>query len=141
MTRFLHSGDLAAYGNKTIEAANGTRTIELEISEKDSEFTWSYKNRHIIIDCSAMPVEIKLKNRTDAAASITNYASSGVSNTRSPISSFELGKDSQSATFTISLLPNQLIDFGVFVMIEQHGKPAAILFCDPQASNDPIKNP
>ncbi|NOT89368.1 MAG: hypothetical protein HOP03_14480 [Lysobacter sp.] len=137
MTRFLHGGDLAA---------QGPRTIELDISEKDHEFRWSYKNRHVIIDSSAMPVEIRLNNRTDATAYIANYASTGVSSTdvsniRSPISSFELGKDSQSATFTISLLPNQLIDFGVFVMIERRGEPATILFCDPQASNDPIKNP
>ncbi len=138
MTRFIQNDDLAAPAAKT---------IELQIFEIDGGFAWSYSSKRAITVSFAMPIEIKLKNHTDAKASIFNYASSGMYAStvtpalHSPISSFALDKDGQSVTFTISLFPNQLIDFGVFVLIEQSGRPDVILFCDPQASNDPIKTP
>lgn len=132
MTRFIHNDDLGM---------PDTKAIELEITKKDQQYTWSYSNKRVIISSFPTPVEIKLRNKTgEPAAFMDNYASTGVSDEYSPISSLELGKGGQSITFMISLYKYQLIDFGVFVVIEQSGG-QVILFCDPQASNDPIKTP
>jgi hypothetical protein len=132
MARFIQHDD---------PAAPMAKTVELDILETNGKFTWSYSSTRVIRVKLGMSIEIKLKNYTDAKASILDYASTGVHGPHSPISLFTLGKDQQSATFTIDLFARQLIDFGVFVKIEKSGSPDVILFCDPQASNDPIKDP
>jgi hypothetical protein len=133
MTRFIYNEDLAAAESKLI--------IELNITGGMSEgFNWSYSDNTIIIGKNVLHIEVKLKNHTTALAAITNYASTGITDQQRPInkSSFSIGRDAQSASFAIELLPNQLLNFGLFVELTI-GDTIVTLFCDPQASNDPIK--
>ncbi len=132
MTRFVQNDHLGA---------DGIKILELTISDTSSGFTWSYSSKRIITGKSATPVEVKLVNNTSADVAIVDYASTGVSDLHSPIAEFELNSNQQLATFLIELYPRQLIDFGLFVSVKPAGEPPIILFCDPQASNDPIVRP
>lgn len=125
-----------AHGNLRNMPQN--ETIFLTLFEADGVLMWFYSESIITINAPTSYVRIALINRTDAKAAIVDYASTGVSQGHSPIGKFEASPDGQSAVFPISLLPNQLIDFGVFVSVVGDNVDQTI-FCDPQASNDPIK--
>jgi hypothetical protein len=114
-------------------------TLSLKMLE-NGHIHWSYSEKVIIVDADPREIRIVLNNETDLEAKITTYASTGVSPRRSPIKSHKLKRDGQSIEIQIQLLKNQLIDFGVFVHLWGDGVDTTI-FCDPQASNDPIKTP
>lgn len=114
-------------------------TLSLRILE-NGNIHWSYSEKVIILDAQPKEILIVLKNETHLEAEITSYASTGVSHRHSPIKSHKLNRDGKSIEIQIGLLPNQLIDFGVFVHVWGNGVDKTI-FCDPQASNDPIKTP
>lgn len=129
MTRIAHGKQVDVLPNET---------IFLELFEVDGALMWFYSESIITINAPKTYIRIALINRTAGKASIVDYASTGISQDHSPIGKFDASPDGQSAVFPISLLPNQLIDFGVFVSIVGGGIDRTI-FCDPQASNDPIK--
>lgn len=132
MTRFVRNDD---------QAASGAKHLKLTITGVHGTYSWSYSNASLILGGETGRVEIELKNETSdgSSASIFNYASTGMTETCSPIKSFELSPGGHLAVLTIGLLRHQLIDFGVFVKMT-HGRKETTLFCDPQASNDPVKN-
>ncbi|MEQ1514458.1 MAG: hypothetical protein ABL934_17515 [Lysobacteraceae bacterium] len=134
MTRFIRNDDLTA---------PETAHIQLTLWGIHGYYSWSYSNAFLILGGDTTPVEIELENATSdgSSAAISNYASTGVTEKHSPISAFGLPPGGNSAVFKISLIPGQLIDFGVFVTIAQGDHPPTTIFCDPQASNDPIKTP
>lgn len=125
-----------AHGNHRNGRPNAT--LNLELFEQDGVVLWSYSENLILVDTPSTDIRIVLVNRTGAKASILDYASTGVSQGHSPIRPFVSSPDGQSAVFQLNLLPNQLIDFGVFVSLVGDNIDTTI-FCDPQASNDPIK--
>lgn len=129
MTRIAQGNQLTVLPNET---------IFLELFEVDGVLMWFYSESIITVNAPNTYIRIALINRTAAKAAIIDYASTGVSQDHSPIGKFDASPDGQSAVFPISLLPNQLIDFGVFVSIVGDNIDRTI-FCDPQASNDPIK--
>lgn len=125
-----------AHGNHRNVRPNAP--LYLEIFELDGVVLWSYSESMIIVDTPSTDIRIVLVNRTSAKAAIVDYATTGVSQGHSPIKPFGRSPDGQSAVFQLNLLPNQLIDFGVFVSLVGDNIDTTI-FCDPQASNDPIK--
>lgn len=132
MTRFVRNGDPAV-------SENGP--LMLTITGKYGAYQGTYSNNLVLIGHGKTTIEIQLLNETDdASATIADYSSTGVTAKQSPIKRFAPSPDRQSAIMTISLHPHQLIDFGVFVEVSDGRHPTTILFCDPQASNDPIKN-
>lgn len=128
MTRITHG----TYANVSDQL-----TLSLKMLE-NGDIHWSYSQKVLIVKTGSDIVSIVLDNQTGLDAKITSYASTGVSPRRSPIKSHKLSRDGQSIELKIGLLPNQLIDFGVFVDFPDIDM---TLFCDPQASNDPIKTP
>jgi hypothetical protein len=128
MTRITHG----TYANVSDEL-----TLSLKMSE-NGHIHWSYSQKVLIVKTGFDNVRIVLDNQTGLEAYITSYATTGVSPRRSPIKSDKLSRDRQSIELKIELLPHQLIDFGVFVDFPSIH---TTLFCDPQASNDPIKTP
>jgi hypothetical protein len=135
MTRFIHRP-------KPIKPQD--TTVYLTISGVYGHYSGSYSTRSLIFHDLSADITIKIVNKTldGISVKIDNYASTGVAGSNDPIDNFTVKHCGQSATFTLNLLEHQLIDFGVFVVIETEGKTEpTILFCDPQASNDPIKTP
>lgn len=130
--------------NEKSPVPNGPRTIDLTITEGPNKtLAWAYSHKHIILNGSVAEILIQLINKTQALAAIATYASSGVTEAQQPIKSDSFCRrgDGQAASFSISLLPNQLVNFGVFVSLLWPDGSETMLFCDPQASNDPIKTP
>ncbi len=132
MTRFIRNNNLIA---------QEIPPIHLTLSRINGHCSWSYSVPMLTLSDSSAHVEIELKYFTNdgSSAAISAYASTGVSAEHGPISSFKLPPGGNSAAFDIALFDGQLIDFGVFVTITQGVKPPVTIFCDPQASNDPIK--
>ena len=133
MTRFVRKGD------STIPEIP---RILLAITGSHGGYRGTYSSDLVLIGGGKTTIGIELVNETTdgSSAAITDYSSTGVTARHSPIKPFIPSDDGQSALMTIRLHPHQLIDFGVFVEV-RHGKhPPTIIFCDPQASNDPIKN-
>lgn len=125
MTRCVHDATLD--NNEPV-------VLYLSIVQRNSrEYTWSYFPRSLHLGEGKNEILITLRYAPidDSTASITGYASTGFNGKVSPVSS--TGRKN-SAYLTI--LPNQIIDFGVFVTISGGLQPKT-LFCDPQASNDP----
>lgn len=114
-----------------------TLTLTLTMA-KNGDIDWFYSEKVIILGAESSKIRIVLDNRTGLEAKITTYASTGVSARHSPIKFLGLGPNDHSIEIRLTLLPNQLIDFGVFVHFPDIEK---TIFCDPQASNDPIKTP
>jgi hypothetical protein len=117
--------------------------IDLYISKNSGDgYRATYlSNNHLILKFGATEITIKL-HRDDSInnstnISITDFASTGFTSANaSPISNFN-NNNPQVATFLLTLEKNQMIDFGVFVKIIENDGTKTILFCDPQASNDP----
>lgn len=133
MTRFVCNDNLATLG---------VARIALTISGSHGNYRGTYSDNFLVLGPGKTPVEIELQNETTdgSLAAITDYSSTGVTARRSPIGSFKPSRDGTSAVMTIGLFAHQLIDFGVFVELTYGDYPPTIIFCDPQASNDPIKN-
>ncbi len=133
MTRFVCNDNLATLG---------MARIALRITGSHGNYRGTYSDNFLVLGPGNTPVEIELQNETTdgSLAAITDYSSTGVTARRSPIRAFKPSRDGTSAVLTISLLAHQLIDFGVFVELVYGDYPPTIIFCDPQASNDPIKN-
>lgn len=128
--------------NDHLPIPNAPRVIQLTITEcTDHTLIWQYSEKHLIVGKSEAEIIIQLVNKTLAKSVITTFASSGVTENHVPIKaqSFHVPEDGQSASFPVSLLPNQLVNFGVFVHLVWASGAEMTLFCDPQASNDPIK--
>ncbi len=132
MTRFVRNGD------PTIPEIP---RILLAISGSHGAYRGTYSSNLVLIGGGKTTIGIELVNETTdgSSAVITDYSSTGVTARHSPIKPFKPSDDGQSALMTIRLHPNQLIDFGVFVAMTYGGQHPTIIFCDPQASNDPIK--
>lgn len=111
----------------------------LTIWQTGDTIKWSYSKDLIIVN-EQTHISILLANQTSLKANITSYASTGVSAEHLPLKTSEQNDAGQWIRLQLSLLPNQLIDFGVFVHLVGDDIDTTI-FCDPQASNDPIKTP
>ncbi len=125
MTRCIHKDGLDI---------NNPVTLYLTIVQRSSgDYSWSYFPNTLFLGEGKTDIKIKLKYTAidDSKAKIAGYASTGFNNGKSPISSTGV-KDSAF----ITILPNQIIDFGVYIAITGGMNPTTI-FCDPQASNDP----
>lgn len=133
MTRFIRNGG---------PIAPEIPCIQLLITGSHGKYRGTYSSNLVLLGDSKTTIEIKVINETTdgSTASITDYSSTGVSEKQSPIKAFEPSDDGQTALMTIGLHPHQLIDFGVFVELRYGKQPPTLMFCDPQASNDPIKN-
>lgn len=116
--------------------------IRLTIAGSRGNYRGWYSENFVFLGTSKTTIEIEIRNETSdgALAAITDYSSSGVTARRSPITSFEPSRDGTSAVLTIVSFAHELIDFGVFVEVTRDGYPPTTIFCDPQASNDPIRN-
>ncbi len=115
--------------------------IKLVITGSYGNYGWTYFTNRILLYPGHNTVEIDLINATSdsSRAVITkHYSSTGVTAEHSPITKFEAGVDGQSAQVTIHLCRHQMIDFGVFVELTYDKQAPTLLFCDPQASNDPM---
>ncbi len=132
MTRFIHNGS-------SIQPE--IPPIKLLITGSHGNYRGTYSNNLVLLGDGKTTIKIELLNDTNdgSSAVITDYSSTGVTAKHSPIKAFKTGDDGKSAHLTISLHPHQLIDFGVFVELTSGNNTLAIIFCDPQASNDPIK--
>lgn len=117
-------------------------SIQLTITGSHGNYSGTYSSNLVLLGEGKTTIEIELLNETTdgSTAVITDYSSTGVTAKHSPIKAFEPINDGQSALMTIRLHPHQLIDFGVFVELKYGKQIPTLLFCDPQASNDPIKN-
>lgn len=114
--------------------------IQLTITESHGKYHFTYSDNSLVFTEHQNSVVIKLAPTTDFSAEITNYSSTGITADYSPITSFHVCNGGQSAKITIQLYRNQLIDFGVFVNLKNATTGVQqTLFCDPQASNDPLK--
>jgi hypothetical protein len=125
MTRCVHKHD---------QDTNKPVSLYLTVVQDSSgNYRWSYLPSSLFLGEGKTKIEIKLKYTPidDSSAKIAGYASTGFSDGVSPVSP---AKEKNSAYLTI--LPNQIIDFGVFVEVTGGANPTTI-FCDPQASNDP----
>lgn len=134
MTRFIRNGS---------PITTEIPSIQLLITGSHGNYRGRYSSNLVLVGDGKTTIEIELLNETTdgTTAFITDYSSTGVSAKDSPIKAFEPSEDGQSALMTIGLYPHQLIDFGVFVELRYGKQPPTLMFCDPQASNDPIKNP
>ncbi len=132
MSRYLHNRDFPS---------PGIERIQLKITGSHPNYLWSYSKGAVILGDAPTVIEIDLHNDTldKSKATLTTYASSGVTAKHSPIMSFATYNSGQSAVLTIGLLPHQVVDFGLFVDLTHEKHPTMTIFCDPQASNDPIK--
>lgn len=118
--------------------------LTLTIFENENGgYAWAYSDNLLLVPGGVASIRIVLKNATEngARARVNDFASTGMTQRNSPIKSFSPEHDGRAAILELGLLPNQLIDFGVFVEVTRTGHDTVILFCDPQASNDPIKTP
>lgn len=133
MTRFIRNSSLV-----TLDIPS----IQLSITGSHGNYQGEYSDNLVLLGDGKTTIKIELQNKTTdgSAAVITDYSSTGVTARRSPIKSFRPSQDGQSVQMTIRLHPHQLIDFGVFVELTHGNLLPTILFCDPQASNDPVKN-
>lgn len=115
--------------------------IQLTITESHGKYHGTYSDSSLIFTEHQNSVVIKLTPTPDNfSAEIASYSCTGITAEYSPITSFDVGDDGQSAKITIQLYRNQLIDFGVFVNLKNTTTGVQqTIFCDPQASNDPIK--
>lgn len=124
MTRCVHKHDCDI--NKPV-------TLYLSVVQDSSgNYSWSYLPHSLYLGEGATEIQVRLKYTQidDSSATIAGYASTGFNSGVSPVSNI----DGNSACLT--MLPNQIIDFGVFVEVKGGTNPTTI-FCDPQASNDP----
>lgn len=133
MTRFIRNGSPI-----TPEIPR----IQLLITGSHGNYRGTYSSSLVLLGDGRTTIEIEVLNETTdgSTAFITDYSSTGVTARHSPIKAFEPSDDGQTALMTIGLHPHQLIDFGVFVELRYGKQPPTLMFCDPQASNDPIKN-
>lgn len=133
MTRFIRNGS---------PIKPEITSIQLAITGSHGSYRGRYSSNLVLLGDGKTTIEIELLNETTdgSTAFITDYSSTGVSAKHSPIKAFEPINEGQSALMTIRLHPHQLIDFGVFVELRYGRQPPTLMFCDPQASNDPIKN-
>ncbi len=116
--------------------------IQLTIAGSRGNYRGWYSENFVFLGTAKTTIEIEIQNETTdgSLAAITDYSSSGVTARRSPITSFKPSRDGASAVLTIVSFAHELIDFGVFVELTCGDYPPTVIFCDPQASNDPIKN-
>lgn len=133
MTRFIRNGS---------PIKPEIPSIQLTIAGSHGNYSGTYSSNLVLLGDGKTTIEIELVNGTTdgTTAVITDYSSTGVTARHSPIKAFEPSDDGQTALMTIGLHPHQLIDFGVFVELRYGRQPPTLMFCDPQASNDPIKN-
>jgi hypothetical protein len=116
-------------------------SLQLTITGARGNYDGTYSQKSMILRATSTSIAIKIANKTEdnASVKIVNYASTGVTESHHPIHCFRVEHDGQSATFMLDLLEHQSIDFGVFVEIKTEGKAEpTIIFCDPQASHDPL---
>ncbi len=135
MTRYAHNRD---------HSSPAIQQIQLNIWGEYPDYQWKYSTPGVIIGDNPAVIEIELQNDANARAIITTYACTGVTAKHSPIISFaaDNGRKAPLAVLTIGLRPHQVIDFGLFVELANDDKGTrTTVFCDPQASNDPIKTP
>lgn len=146
MTRFISNGDQDASKGCIKKGRIRKVPIKLIITGSSESYRWMYSSRFVHLDrCNPTEIDIEvLYETTDIdSAVITDYCSTGITKSYSPIQKFTpsvAGTSSvkgKPATLTILLTDHQMIDFGVFVELKK-GKKLVTLFCDPQASNDPI---
>lgn len=124
------------------ERAPEPHSIVLTISGAPGNYQGKFDRNLIITTQEETKFIINLRNETqpEARISILDYASTGISKHWQPIHGFDIKPDGQSAEFTLSMLSNQMLDFGFSILIEAQtssGMLLQYLFCDPQASNDP----
>ena len=124
MPRFIaHSGQAQSVINFT-----------LTLSGSEGNYTGLFSPSYVAMVPRSSTVTVTLINNTDGTAAFKNYASTGFIGGKSPISSFKV----KNGSFNLTLQEHQLIDFGYLMCITFNGTPYCI-FCDPQASNDPIQ--
>lgn len=146
MTKFIHNPALilpmeSRSSSETCAPDKKRFEVELTIVRVDGRYKWWYSNPLIVVRDMQIDVYLNLNfmSRDPAWAEISSYASSGVSSGKKPIFNFNTEKNNQSASFKLNLEEHEMIDFGIFVTVHDQNKNPDILFCDPQASNDPIK--
>lgn len=125
-----------------VAQTNATQTIILTISGKPGKYHGRFDRDLIVTTEQKTNIRIELRNATESQAtiSILDYATTGVTATHKPIERFSIAPDKLSAEFYLSMLSNQLIDFGLSILVLTQTSTGMILeylFCDPQASNDP----
>ncbi len=126
MTRFIHNSD-----SPPVVSAESTLTIK-------ENGTFSYSPKSLILGdaWTKIIIHLNFEKPTDGAtAKIASYSSS----LPKRIDSFTVACDGKSASLCIKLKRYELIDFGVLVELTQKDGTTIHVFCDPQASNDPIK--
>ncbi|MFZ2751853.1 MAG: hypothetical protein WAZ48_00230 [Lysobacteraceae bacterium] len=124
MPRFIaHSGQAQSAINFT-----------LTLTGSEGKYTGLFSPSLIPMAPGSSTVTVTLVNQTDGTAAFKNYASTGFIGGKSPIASFK----ARNGSFNLTLQDHQIVDFGYLVCITFNGAPYYI-FCDPQASNDPIQ--
>lgn len=115
--------------------------MALTIVEVNGRYKWWYSDPLIIVRSPSVTVNLRLNfmSLDGTRARILCHACTGVTRKHSPIRHFHRHDDC-SASFELSLRKHQMVDFGIFVEVQGWGcNLPSTLFCDPQASNDPIK--
>ncbi len=139
MTRIAH---VSHHHHPNAEMADKAHHIVLTISGEPGSYQGRFDRNFIITTRERTEIAIRLQNETrpEARISILDYAATGISKVSKPIEDFSIAPDGQSASFELSMLSNQIVDFGFSILIQTY-TPTGILieylFCDPQASNDP----
>lgn len=139
MTRIAH---VSHHHHPHAEMADKAHRIVLTISGEPGNYRGRFDRNLIITTREKTEFEIRLQNETrpEARISILDYATTGISKVSKPIDGFSIAPDGQSASFELSMLSNQILDFGFSILIQTYtptGMLIEYLFCDPQASNDP----
>jgi hypothetical protein len=135
---------MARYAHNRDHSSPAIQQIQLNIWGEYPDYQWKYSTPAVIIGDNPAVIEIELQNKTNARAIITTYACTGVTAKHSPIISFAADNERNAplAVLTIGLRAHEVIDFGLFVDLTNGEKGTRMtVFCDPQASNDPIKTP
>jgi hypothetical protein len=129
MTRLIHNdndNDLVGVPHAEIDL------FLVKVSE--GKYIWRYSHPQIITKSLDLEIVFNLKFLGDFTPSIQSFASTGFDGVQSPLSIVK--KSDNSITLKINIKKNQIIDIGLFIKVSEAGHPK-VIFCDPQASNDP----
>ena len=98
------------------------------------------------VGISKISITLNANFGDSSSAVIYSYASTNVTGElsqlsvkdyKTPVTNFYIAQIGFPGSITLQLLPNQVVYFGLLVLITPAQGNAITLFCDPQASNDP----
>jgi hypothetical protein len=114
-------------------------SITLTISGSSlSSLSYAYSEQMINYPESSGQLTVNLVNNTSFNAYIQDYVCTDPT-VFTPNLTPPFAASTQSVTFTMTLIANQLVYFGIFVSVSDNNKPpnTQIIYCDPQVGNDP----